>query len=50
MCVPEVVGTVLVADKYEGNLGVVLGWEDTDSGSRVVFIGVCTKCLVELLN
>lgn len=48
--VPEVVGTVLVADEYEGNLGVILGWEDTDSGSRVVFIGMCTKGLLELLN
>lgn len=50
MDVPEIVGTVLVAHEYEGNLGVILGWEDTDSGSRIVFIGVCTQSLVELLN
>lgn len=48
--IPEVVGAVLVTDEYEGNLGVVFGWEDTDSGSRVVFIGVGTEGLVELLD
>lgn len=48
--IPEVVGAILVADKDKSNLGVVLSWEDTDSGSRVVFIGMCTEGLVELLD
>lgn len=47
---PEVVGAVLVADKDKGNLGIVLSWEDTDSGSRVVFVGVGTEGLVQLLD
>lgn len=48
--VPEVVGAVLVADKDKSNLGVVLGWEDTDSGSRVMFVGMGTEGLVKLLD
>ena len=45
--VPEVVGAVLVADKYESNLCVILCREDTHGSSRVMFIGVCAKGLVQ---
>jgi len=48
--VPEVVGAVLVADKYESSLCVILCREDTHGSSRVMFIGVCAKGLVQLLD
>lgn len=48
--VPEVVGTVLVANEDEGDLGVVLCGEDTDSGRGVVFVGVGAEGFVQLLD
>jgi hypothetical protein len=49
-CIPEVVGAVLIANEYEGNLRVVLGGEDTGSGGRVVLVGVGAEGLVQLLD